>query len=558
MQPQRPIATAAVDLEAEVERVFALSQTDRAADTLTELDALLPRLHEAADVDPRPLLRGVYVRAVALHWLGRREAAMAACAELASLATDHADERWLSAAMSLRAIERMGRGDQAGALQELARAHVLLDGQADQSERLDDGGDRADLVALDWALTGVAVGYADLRLYELALEVYARNEPVVAAQGDRASLVIQVLNVAELHLHWGLELVRVDEAEGNPPTRPGLEHAEACLAEVARARNFADALDQVDPRWRFDARAYEGLALAVLGRPQEALARLDEAATWQEQAFPHYRLLAEAARARALAALGRLADAADVLRRARVHLADADVPADSPFALLHAHEAARLEALHGVDAPAARVQLALALRLLAEERQRRLGAAALQLRLERLHDDNRRLLRESEEDFLTGLANRRRAERAGTELVRRAHESGEPLAAVLVDVDRFKQVNDTASHAVGDEVLRRVAMAIGATVRRGDVAARIGGDEFVLLLAGAGLEQAAALADRLHAAVRGVDWPGVAPGLPARVSVTVGVASLSAGQDLAALLDAADQALLTGKRAGGDRVGVAA
>lgn len=553
MQPQRPDTVTASDLEVEVDRVFALSQTDRAAQTLAELDVLLPRLHDAADVDPRPLLRAVYVRAVALHWLGRREAAMAACAELASLATDHGDERWLSAAMSLRAIERMARGDQAGALQELARAHVLLDGRSTE-----DAADRADLVALDWALTGVAVGYADLRLYELALEVYARNEPVVAAQEDRASLVIQVLNVAELHLHWGLELVRVDEAERTAPTGPGLQHAEACLAEVARARDFADALDQVDPRWRFDARAYEGLALAMLDRPQEALARLDEAATWQEQAFPHYRLLAETARTRALAGLGRLAEAADVLRRARVHLADADVPADSPFALLHAHEAARLEALLGVDAPAARVQLALALRLLAEERQRRLGAAALQLRLERLHDDNRRLLRESEEDFLTGLSNRRRAERAGSELVRRAHESGEPLAAVLLDVDRFKQVNDTASHAVGDEVLRRVAMAIGATVRRGDVAARIGGDEFVLLLAGAGVEQAAALADRLHAAVRGVDWPGVAPGLPARVSVTVGVASLAPGQDLAALLDAADQALLSGKRAGGDRVGVAA
>ncbi|MGN6244164.1 MAG: diguanylate cyclase domain-containing protein [Motilibacteraceae bacterium] len=558
MQPQRPDAVTVSDLEAEVDRVFALSQTERAADALAELDALLPRLREVADVDPRPLLRAVYVRAVALHWLGRREAAMAACAELAALASDRGDARWLSAAMSLRAIERLGRGDQAGALQELARAHVLLDGQSDQSDRPDEVGARPDLVALDWALTGVAVGYAELRLYEMALEVYARNEPVVAAQDDRASLVIQVLNVAELHLHWGLELVRVDETEGGAPGRQGLEHARACLAEVARARDFAHALDEVDPRWRFDARAYEGLALAVLGRPEEALSLLDEAVVWQDQAFPHYRLLADAARARALAGQGRLAEAADVLRRARVHLAEADVPADSAFALLHAHEAARLEALQGVEAPAARTQLALALRLLGEERERRLGAAALQLRLERLHDDNRRLLRESEEDFLTGLANRRRAERAGHELVLRARESGEPLAAVLVDVDRFKQVNDTASHAVGDEVLRQVALAIGATVRRGDVAARIGGDEFVLLLAGAGLEQAAALADRLRAAVRGVDWPGVAPGLPADVSVTVGVACLAPGQDLAGLLDAADQALLTGKRAGGDRVGVAA
>jgi diguanylate cyclase (GGDEF)-like protein len=122
----------------------------------------------------------------------------------------------------------------------------------------------------------------------------------------------------------------------------------------------------------------------------------------------------------------------------------------------------------------------------------------------------------------------------------------------MVDIDRFKLLNDTYGHGTGDEVLRAVAGAIVAAVRDDDVPARFGGEEFVVLLRNPGPDVALEVGERVRAAVGGLDLRGF--GVP-RVSVSVGVAvSNYADQPIDELIGLADRALYRAKRAGRDRV----
>ena len=144
-------------------------------------------------------------------------------------------------------------------------------------------------------------------------------------------------------------------------------------------------------------------------------------------------------------------------------------------------------------------------------------------------------------DPLTGLGNRQMMTNA-------IDHGGEELSAVFVDVDAFKQVNDSYSHAVGDEVLRRIAVILRTHCRSGDVPVRYGGDEFVILVFGGG-DAADEVALRLHHAVRSAPWEQVAPGLEVTVSVGVGRTASAHGA-----IAAADAALYEAKRTGRDRV----
>lgn len=162
------------------------------------------------------------------------------------------------------------------------------------------------------------------------------------------------------------------------------------------------------------------------------------------------------------------------------------------------------------------------------------------------------LARLSHTDVLTGVGNRRCfLERLAAE-VTRARRHGGPLSVVLVDVDRFKQVNDTHGHGVGDAALAHVARSLVIGTRGSDLACRIGGDEFAVLAPEAALADAAALAERLRQAV------GETPdGAPA-VTVTLGVAELAPGDTPESLLARADAGLYRAKASGRNRVGVEA
>jgi two-component system, cell cycle response regulator len=179
------------------------------------------------------------------------------------------------------------------------------------------------------------------------------------------------------------------------------------------------------------------------------------------------------------------------------------------------------------------------------------AARALRARLAVLEGEAVALERLALTDALTGLDNRRAAERQLVRLTARAQRGGGAIGVLMVDVDRFKDLNDRHGHLVGDAVLRAVAERLSASARTGDIIARWGGEEFLVLLPDTNPDAAQLAAERLVAAVAAE--PVVVGATAIAVTVSVGVAAISAGkpQDLVA---EADAALYQAKRDGRNRV----
>jgi diguanylate cyclase (GGDEF)-like protein len=164
----------------------------------------------------------------------------------------------------------------------------------------------------------------------------------------------------------------------------------------------------------------------------------------------------------------------------------------------------------------------------------------------------RSLTAEARIDKLTGLLNRRGfEERAEVELLR-AQRQEEALAAVALDVDHFKQVNDEYGHEAGDRVLARVGEILRAELRGTDLIARMGGEEYVALLPATGLDEACAVAERARIACSAA----ASDGLPA-VTLSAGVAAETAPDRIGPLLREADAALYAAKVDGRDRTSAA-
>ncbi|WP_428963824.1 GGDEF domain-containing protein [Micromonospora fluostatini] len=253
-----------------------------------------------------------------------------------------------------------------------------------------------------------------------------------------------------------------------------------------------------------DMRQLGQACLAVAGgRPIEAVTRLDRARVSNETLGA-----AEPARLRSIA-LGRAGD------HAAAH------QADRLAFRLAAHRNDRLRDVY-IDGVAARID---------HEEMRREAA---------------RYEGEALTDPLTGLPNRRRLERYIAATVSR----GERVVIGVCDLDGFKAVNTRHGHHSGDLVLQRVAGVINRVMRRGDFVARYGGDEFVVVLAGAGMTEAAEVGRRIGAAVRTEDWESLVPGTP--VGVSVGFAEVSGSgpalrSALHAAFEEADRAMLRTK-----------
>ncbi len=155
-------------------------------------------------------------------------------------------------------------------------------------------------------------------------------------------------------------------------------------------------------------------------------------------------------------------------------------------------------------------------------------------------------------DALTGLANRAAFEERLEQEIERVVRYGHPLSLALLDLDDFKQVNDLYGHLAGDDALRRVGRELAGAIRRVDLAARLGGEEFAVLLPETGTTEALALVRRLGGAIRlpSDDTPSL--------TASAGVATCPAHADRSEdLLAAADEALYRAKRAGKDRTMVA-
>ena len=170
--------------------------------------------------------------------------------------------------------------------------------------------------------------------------------------------------------------------------------------------------------------------------------------------------------------------------------------------------------------------------------------------LTRLREVLERESRLSRQDTLTHLPNRREFSERGRQALGQAQREGSPITAAFIDLDRFKEVNDTHGHETGDALLISVAGVLAARLRSSDIAARLGGDEFALLLPGMGGATAGIYIDelrqRLLAKMAEHGWP---------VTFSIGVASCDrAPLELKPLLAEADRLMYRAKESGRDRV----
>jgi two-component system chemotaxis family response regulator WspR len=190
------------------------------------------------------------------------------------------------------------------------------------------------------------------------------------------------------------------------------------------------------------------------------------------------------------------------------------------------------------------------------QRQRDEAYRALHESQERLLETNRELKRLTNVDGLTGLSNRRYFNEYLETEWKRSLGAQTPLSVLMVDVDHFKQYNDTYGHLAGDEVLKKVASMMGGSFKRStDLAARYGGEEFVVVLPNTPQAEASHLARELSRAVEALALAHSASTAADHVTISVGCATTTPRSDasLFSLVDAADKALYEAKKSGRNR-----
>ena len=157
-------------------------------------------------------------------------------------------------------------------------------------------------------------------------------------------------------------------------------------------------------------------------------------------------------------------------------------------------------------------------------------------------------------DPLTGLHNRRYMSGQLSSLVRRAGQGGEPVGALLVDIDFFKRINDSFGHDVGDEVLKEFAVRLATNVRAIDLACRYGGEEFVVIMPDTNIEDGLRIAERLRLHVAGAPFRVQGLSEPLAVTISIGVACTNGEDTPDALLKRADEAVYAAKAGGRNQV----
>jgi diguanylate cyclase (GGDEF)-like protein len=152
-------------------------------------------------------------------------------------------------------------------------------------------------------------------------------------------------------------------------------------------------------------------------------------------------------------------------------------------------------------------------------------------------------------DPLTGLTNRRGCEKGVAREISRAQRGHRPLSCILLDIDHFKDVNDTLGHQAGDQVLRKLSAMLARSVRAYDIVARWGGEEFLLVLPGVDRDTARIVAERIRLGVQQLPMPSLGG-----VTISAGVAEFESDYDFESALRAADRRLYEAKAAGRNTV----
>jgi len=370
------------------------------------------------------------------------------------------------------------------------------------------------------ALVNLGASYEATAEFPRALECFARAFEIARGIGERWIEADALRQTADVH------------RKCDRPVQ-ALEFYGRAAAVTAAAGGVAHLEAEI--------RIGTGLAAAALGREVEAIAELERALALARQ-IEARRLIYEAHLALS-ETYEREGDAAKALEHFRAYhrVEDEVFSAEAERRIQAVLVKAEVE---GAEREAELLRARNDALTAANEEKARL--------LEALGRQAEELDRLSREDALTGLFNRRHVDDALVLEWERAHRFGRDLSVAIADIDHFKGVNDHFSHAVGDEVLRRVARILGEGTRAIDVVGRWGGEEFVLLLVETSPDRAARLCEKLRAAIEAHDWPSIVPGLA--VTVSLGIAGNAETADPAALLAAADARLYEAKRAGRNRV----
>lgn len=168
--------------------------------------------------------------------------------------------------------------------------------------------------------------------------------------------------------------------------------------------------------------------------------------------------------------------------------------------------------------------------------------------------DNALVIEElNQRDGLTGLYNRKFFDELITQEILSARRYKRPLTLAMIDVDKFKLINDTHGHAAGDTVLRNLAAKMKSLLRASDTICRYGGEEFVLILPNITFENSSALLDRLRRAIEILETD-ISGGIKVCVTVSVGLAALQEGLTAGQLVNRADESLYSSKHSGRNRV----
>lgn len=180
-------------------------------------------------------------------------------------------------------------------------------------------------------------------------------------------------------------------------------------------------------------------------------------------------------------------------------------------------------------------------------REIRMLAGQFNQMLKEVQSSHGRLVELAVRDKLTGLYNRRYFDEMLARTLDQAERSRQQISLLMLDLDRFKPINDRYGHAMGDKVLADVGKAIQSLTRDGDICSRIGGDEFLIIAINCDSDHAGILAERLREGIGGLAWQ--AEGQPIQVGVSIGVANYPGNaHTLDALLDYADQAMYVNKQ----------
>jgi diguanylate cyclase (GGDEF)-like protein len=401
--------------------------------------------------------------------------------------------------------------------------------------------------------------YFELRDYGQALEFFRAAHGAFRAQGAARGAAIALGNVGRAHEALGeteeslrafRESVAAFETCGDgaylAPALARLAGAQAAAGDVADARaTFRRALEAAGvartPEFIDEVLLAAGRFHLQRAEPAEAVALLERAAALFSpgETTPRVRD-AHAVLAEAFEAMGAPGEALRHLKasyRVGAALSDAAVTlrlrnAMLAFDLDRARQQEEISRLRNVELANAYEEL----RAVHEE----------------LASSNRELQRISIEDALTGVFNRRYLDLQLSHEASRAQRRGRPLSVAMCDIDEFKQINDRLSHAVGDEVLRRLGRLLSQVARTEDLVCRYGGEEFLLVLPETELAGAYTLAERVRGAVSAHPWASVHPELS--VTLSIGLAELGPGGDPEEMLGRADARLYDAKRLGRDRV----